>query len=692
MESGKYIDGRYKIKHILGSGGMANVFLATDLILERDVAIKVLRYDFKDDQQSIRRFHREATASTELVHPNIVPIYDIGGDEYPYIVMEYVEGPNLMEYINDNHPIAYRKVIAIMQEILSGVTYAHSKGVIHRDLKPQNILMNKKGQAMITDFGIAVALTQQSITQTNSVLGSVQYIAPEQAKGSIASNESDIYSLGIILYQLLTNQLPFDGESAVSIALKHFQEPMPSIRELDPNIPQALENVVLKATAKDPQQRYSSAKDMGEDLRTSISPERYNETMFVESSEDLDKVNTIPLMSNSKMAIASESAENKDDTPYQAAVIIDDEEDQTGTSEDKVNKKKEKPKRKRPWIWIIVIILLALLVIFGGVYYASLPADVSVPDLEGMMYEEVESVLSEYELEIGEKIDEPSEEYEENMVIRSNPSSGDTVKEGATVDVYVSTGDPFVDFPDVIGENYDEIRAALTEQGFTVEREDTQSSEYGVGDITDQSITEGTEVRPSNTSVTLTVSTGLPTFTLRDMSNLTLESVENYADEMGLSVTSSTAYHDTVPDGQVISQSPEAGGTVAVGDEISVVISDGPEDTTDTLTVGVTIPYLNTAESEEEMTTSSSEESSEDGSSNESSSEEETETTSSELVPNDIVIYIEDATHSLDEPYRTLRITNDTTVQLEFNLEEDQNGRYRIERNGSIIEESVITN
>ena len=692
MESGKYIDGRYKIKHILGSGGMANVFLATDLILERDVAIKVLRYDFKDDKQSIRRFHREATASTELVHPNIVPIYDIGGDEYPYIVMEYVEGPNLMEYINANHPIAYRKAIAIMQEILSGVAYAHSKGVIHRDLKPQNILMNKKGQAMITDFGIAVALTQQSITQTNSVLGSVQYIAPEQAKGSIASNESDIYSLGIILYQLLTNQLPFDGESAVSIALMHFQEPMPSIRELDPNIPQALENVVLKATAKDPQQRYSSANEMAEDLRTSISPERYNETMFVESSENLDKVNTIPLMSNSKMATASVSAENKDETPSKAAVIIDDnEEDQTNSKVDKASEKDEKPKRKRPWIWIIVIILLALLVIFGGIYYASLPADVSVPDLEGMMYEEVESVLSENELEIGDKIDEPSEEYEENMVIRSNPSSGDTIKEGTAVDVYVSTGDPFVDFPDVIGENYDEIRAALTEQGFTVEREDTQSSEYGVGDITDQSIAEGTEVRPSNTTVTLTVSTGLPTFSLRDLSNLTLESVENYANEMGLSVTSSTAYHDTVPAGQVISQSPEASETVTVGDEISVVISDGPEDTTDTLTVGVTIPYLNTTESEEETTTSSSEESSDDGSSSESSSEE-TETITSELVPNDVVIYIEDATHSLDEPYRTLRITNDTTVQLEFNLEQGQSGRYRIERNGSIIEESVITN
>lgn len=289
METGQRINGRYEVKRLLGSGGMAEVFLAYDLILDRQVAVKMLAYNFKNDRESLRRFTREATSTTELMHPNIVNIYDVGEAHVPYIVMEYIGGTDLKEYINRHHPIAHQTVVSIMDKILSAISYAHSQGVIHRDIKPYNILIDEKGTVKITDFGIALALSQNSLTQTNSLLGSVHYISPEQARGAIATKASDIYSLGILLYELLTGTVPFKGESAVSIALKHFQNDFPSVRDQQPSIPQALENVILKATAKDPNHRYSSVEAMREDLQTVLDPSRRYEEKFLPPNINADQ-------------------------------------------------------------------------------------------------------------------------------------------------------------------------------------------------------------------------------------------------------------------------------------------------------------------------------------------------------------------------------------------------------------------
>lgn len=261
MEIGYKLDGRYRIIRSIGEGGMANVYLAHDLILDRDVAIKILRLDLQHDPATMRRFQREELASTELVHPHIVAVYDVGEDHgIQYIAMEYVKGMDLKQYIAAHYPMPYQSVVNIMNEILSAVNQAHAHGIIHRDLKPQNILVNESGHIKITDFGIAVALSENSLTQTNSLLGSVHYLSPEQARGSVATKQSDIYALGIILYEMLTSKVPFEGETAVSIALKHFQSDIPSVRKIDPKIPQALENVVLKATAKAPIDRYQSVE------------------------------------------------------------------------------------------------------------------------------------------------------------------------------------------------------------------------------------------------------------------------------------------------------------------------------------------------------------------------------------------------------------------------------------------------
>ncbi len=275
IELGKKLNGRYLILGTIGSGGMANVFLAKDLILDREVAVKVLRFDFQNDQTAIRRFQREALAATELVHPNIVSVYDVGEEDgMQYLVMEYVKGMDLKRYIQTQYPIPYRTVVDIMQQILSAIDLAHHHRIIHRDLKPQNILMDENGTVKIADFGIAIALSETSITQTNSMLGSVHYLSPEQARGSMATNQSDIYALGIILYEILTGKVPFDGESAVTIALKHFQEEVPSLRLYDQNLPQSLENVVLRATAKETADRYQSADEMRHDLDTVLSTDR----------------------------------------------------------------------------------------------------------------------------------------------------------------------------------------------------------------------------------------------------------------------------------------------------------------------------------------------------------------------------------------------------------------------------------
>ena len=291
MMIGKRISGRYKILEMIGGGGMANVYLAHDMILDRDVAVKVLRLDFANSEEFIRRFHREAQSATSLAHPNIVSIYDVGEEEsIYYIVMEHVNGQTLKQYIQKNSPVPIEEALLIMEQITSAISHAHQNHIIHRDIKPQNILLDQRGNVKITDFGIAMALSATSITQTNSVLGSVHYLSPEQARGGVANHKSDIYSLGIVMFELLTGRLPFSGESAVSIALKHLQSETPSLRRWNPNIPQSVENIVLKATAKDPFHRYESVEAMEADIRTSLDPSRADEPKFmIPFDDDSDK-------------------------------------------------------------------------------------------------------------------------------------------------------------------------------------------------------------------------------------------------------------------------------------------------------------------------------------------------------------------------------------------------------------------
>ncbi|KHE67617.1 Stk1 family PASTA domain-containing Ser/Thr kinase, partial [Halobacillus sp. BBL2006] len=298
MLNDRLLNERYEIGEMIGGGGMANVYLAHDVILDRNVAIKVLRLEHGNDEEFIARFHREAQSATSLSHPNIVNIYDVGEeDDIYYMVMEYVDGMTLKQYIQQHSPIEVSEAVDIMKQVTSAIAHAHENEIVHRDIKPQNILIDHYGHVKVTDFGIAMALSATALTQTNSVLGSVHYLSPEQARGGMATKKSDVYSLGIVFFELLTGRLPFSGESPVSIALKHLQHDTPSLKRWIEDLPQSVENIVLKATAKDPFHRYESVVEMEYDLETSLEPERQHEPAFQPPDEDDgEKTKAIPVI------------------------------------------------------------------------------------------------------------------------------------------------------------------------------------------------------------------------------------------------------------------------------------------------------------------------------------------------------------------------------------------------------------
>ena len=645
MKTGTRISDRYKIIGKIGSGGMANVYLAQDLILERQVAVKMMSLTFNEDEESdnLRRFQREALSSTELIHPNIVNIYDVGEGEQPYIVMEYVEGTDLKKYIQENHPIPYSKVIKIMSQILSVISYAHRNGVIHRDIKPHNILIDKEGTVKITDFGIAVALSQNSITQTNSILGSVQYISPEQARGNMVTKQSDIYSLGIVLYEMLTGVVPFEGESAVSVALKHFQSPIPSLREFDTRIPQPLENVVLRAAAKDAKDRYGSVSEMQADLETSLDPSRRNEEMFVPA--DINEEDTL-IMKEPLVA-----AERENIVDGQTVVIPEP------------NKKPEK--KKKPW-WLLIfpILLIAIFLIWS----LTRPQEIDLPDeLIGSTLEEAIELLQENNLVLGETIQQPNDEVEVGLVFRTSPNPGSTVREGASVDLYVSEGEEPYNLSDYVGLNYEEVRAELTELGFSVESETRNDESIPAGMIIEQDIDPETDVKISETTITFVVSDGRRSIELIDFEGYTRPGVNDYVSMNGLELTVTEESSEDIQAGLVISQSPEAGSTVYAGDTISVIFSTGPEEIELVEFIKeITIPF------QEPLI-----------------DEDDTDEPDSEITNNEVKIFINDHEKDYDEPAYELTISQDLLYTIRFVIEEGSYATYKVEIDGQLYVEET---
>ncbi|RYI32180.1 Stk1 family PASTA domain-containing Ser/Thr kinase [Bacillus infantis] len=653
MLIGKRISGRYKILDMIGGGGMANVYLAHDMILDRDVAVKILRLDFAENDEFIRRFHREAQSATSLAHPNIVSIYDVGEeDSIYYIVMEYVEGQTLKQYIQQHSPVPVDTALDIMKQLLSAISHAHQHHIVHRDIKPHNILVDRLGNVKITDFGIAMALSSTSITQTNSVLGSVHYLSPEQARGGMANKKSDIYSLGIVMFELLTGRLPFSGESAVSIALKHLQSETPSLRRWNPSIPQSVENIVLKATAKDPFHRYENVEDMEEDIRTALEPGRMNEKKFSVPDDD-DATKAIPVITSDR------PYQNMDETRVHEK---DDKGSSAGPAPAAKKQKKDKKKKKK---WPIVLVSLFLFFVVMGVLALTvlpelfLPKEIEVPDVAGETIEDATSILTKAGFEVEDPVEINDEEVEEGLVIKTDPKAGRMAKEESSITIYLSSGKEKFEMSDYTGRSFEEVESLLEKEGFTqITREDANNEDEPEGTILEQSIDEGEEVIPGETGIEFTVSSGPAPIVLKDLTGLNLKGVQDYAESTGLKIdTSKEEYHDTVEKGLVISQSQPAGTELGKGSGLSVTFSKGKEEIPPkTVPIEITIPY---------------------------EPEEEGE-------PQEIQILVEDMNNKMTAPFDTFYITEERKYNMELLIQEGSKAYYKVLRNSQqIIDEEV---
>lgn len=568
---GTKIGERYEVIGNIGSGGMANVYLANDLILNREVAVKVLRFDFQDDQDAIRRFQREALAATEMVHPNIVSVYDVGEENgMQYIVMEYVKGTDLKRHIKEHSPIALQTVIDIMGQILSAIALAHDHQIIHRDLKPQNVLVDTDGTVKITDFGIAIALSETSLTQTNTLLGSVHYLSPEQARGGMATRQSDIYALGIILYELLTGVVPFEGESAVSIALKHFQNDMPSVRDKNPQIPQPLENVVLKATAKEIADRYKTVNAMYADLRTTLSPDRINEPRFEPVAMFDETIMLQPVESTQRPAQVPQKKPNN--------AYLDDDDDEL----DDVKKKSKRGLK------ITLAIVALIVLVAGGLFVLGQKSsgDVVIPDIAGKTEFEATQILEASKIKVKTSEEIQDEDVKEGLVVKTKPPIGTSVKKNTdAVTLYISSGKKATKMADYTGKDKEDAKKELLELGFKKENiteTEEESDDVSEGKIIRQTPAVDTDVIASEQKVTLFVSKGSKEFALEYLYGYSRSGAENYLNSVGLTLSekSYSEYSTELSEGQVLRTSPEGGSQVKKGDEVVVIFSAGVDPST----------------------------------------------------------------------------------------------------------------
>ena len=657
INKGYLLGDRYRIIDTLGEGGMANVYLAEDIILQRKVAVKILRLDLQKEPQTLARFQREALATSELSHPNIVMVLDVGTDHgLPYMVMEYVDGPDLKEYIRANSPLNLGNIIKIMDQILSAMSLAHKHNVIHRDLKPQNILMDKHGNIKIADFGIAVALNQNSVTQTNSAIGSVHYMSPEQTRGGLVTKQSDIYSLGIILYELITGNVPFNGDSAVSIALKHAQEPIPSIRKQDPNIPQPLENVVLKATAKDPRDRYNSAKEMKDDLDTSLEPGRANESVFKPTHGNNDDETIILPNFNPNRVVEKTDSENRT---------------QEKTADYQKNRSSfTQALRKYKWWWLFVG--MAAVLIIGLMFFVldnNKNSDIRIPDVTNLSEKKARNKLENVGLKVGKIKHRNSDSIDRGKVIETAPVAGSEIKRGRYIDLYISDGAGMVQVPDVTGDEYGIAVQKLEKLGFEVIRENQFSSSVPPDHVISQSVAADVEVKPEQTTITLVISKGKNPrskhhmIRLPDLKDYSLKQAQEFAHKHGLTLQVSSAYSSKVKKGMIISMSPAAGTQVPRGSTISVNVSEGAKkERNSTAIKNFTVSY---------------EDNDEDDSDNKRG--------------NHVQIYIADDNHSIDNIYRDLYIKKDMNFSIPFELK-DGPGQLKVVRDGQIILNEKVKN
>ena len=566
IQIGKIFAGRYRIVKQIGRGGMADVYLAKDLILDgEEVAVKVLRTNYQTDPIAVARFQREAKAMADLDHPHIVRITDIGEEDgQQYLTMEYVAGLDLKRYIKEHHPLSNQEAVRIMGQILLAMRLAHTRGLVHRDLKPQNILLTPDGTAKVTDFGIAVAFAETSLTQTNSMLGSVHYLSPEQARGSKATVQSDIYAMGIIFYEMLTGHIPYDGDSAVTIALQHFQKPLPSVIEENPSVPQALENVVIKATAKKLTDRYQSAAEMYVDLSSSLSYNRRSEPKLVFNDTNKSDTKSLPKVPQSTLtAIPKPQIQNSKPQPNKVPP-------QQTPAEEYV----EKPVKKRKFRFRYLMLLATIGLIAASLMWilSRTPATVEIPNVVGKTVAEAKETLKKANFEIGEEKTEASENIEEGKIIRTDPDAGTGRKEGTKINLVVSSGKQSFQIGNYIGKKSTDVIADLKQKKVPenlIKIEEEESNDSEVGTVLRQTPPAGTTYDLTKASaITLTVAKKVTSVPMPSYIGSSLEFTKNNliqivgVKEANIEVVEVSAAPIGTAEGTVLEQNPKVGEKV----------------------------------------------------------------------------------------------------------------------------------
>jgi serine/threonine protein kinase len=568
---GKKLGERYEILERIGGGGMALVYKGLDVLLNRKVAVKVLRHQYVHDEDFIRRFRREAQSAASLSHPNVVSIYDVGQeDETHYIVMEYIEGTTLNDLIKERAPLQVEEAVHYASQIADALDHAHSNEIIHRDIKPHNILIGKNGRVKVTDFGIARAATSSTITQTGSVIGSVHYFSPEHAKGTNTGEKSDLYSLGIVMYQMLTGRLPFIGESPISVALKHLQEEVEEPRQVNPLIPQSVENIILKAMRKKTEERYQSANQMHADLETCLLPERRNEEkVLFWDADGMDEERTLVMPAIRANQFGEE---------------FNDDEDKPAAARGGEMAPPKKNSWVKPTVWIGVLLLVLVLMWFLVGYVkgqlSTQSSDVPVPSVVNKLLPEAEDQLRKANLTY--TVERQASDLDKDRVIRQNPESGMNVKTGTPITLFVSDGPVKPKMGSFVGQTLKETKLQLQAQGVA---KDTQYvvtqafSDQPADTVLGQDPPAGIEFDPASVIVKLSVSKGRESIKMPDLIGLTESEAKAKINMLGLKLPADGITRDKSykqPKGKVIMQYPfQYNEEVPPGSPIKLVISDG---------------------------------------------------------------------------------------------------------------------
>lgn len=581
---GKMLDDRYEILELIGSGGMANVYKARCHRLNRLVAIKILKSDLADNADFRRRFHDESQAVAQLSHANIVSVYDVSTNpDREYIVMELIDGITLKQYMERRGRMDWRESLHFITQIMRGLSHAHSRGIIHRDIKPQNIMVLRDGSVKVADFGIA-CLANQGQTLTQEALGSVHYISPEQARGDRIDARSDIYSAGVVLYEMLTGRLPFEGDSAVSVAIQHLSSVPLAPRDIDPSIPEPLELICMKAMNSDPNKRYASADAMIEDL----------EKFRRDPSVDMDYI---------RQELTAPAADTEPTMPLPTAQVASAVKKHTGELRREREAEEEPPRRDKKSIAIIagifaaavLLVVLLFKLILGDFGPAGSNKSYPVPDIRGKTVEEaqeMEGVKDIFLIEV--QGTRTTEEYQPGQIVEQDPAAGRTRKSNLVIQVYVAAEPEKVPMKDLVGMEYRQARVLLTDMGLDLKitTETVSSDKYGA-DAVIETVPAADEPLVAGQTVILRVSTGpetvtVPTFTGQDIAN----AVQN-AQDLGLTVGEIT--YDTfsfAPQGQVIEQSIKPTDEVPGGTKIIFTVSGqkNSDDATAARVVEFTMP------------------------------------------------------------------------------------------------------